>query len=130
MRISDWSSDVCSSDLRAGGEKLARALRFFADRPDPVIDRIARRLDAGLALRPRRGDQRANMLRLFRQHVGHVRLEAVLAQSQHEEIGEAVGVEAVKGPHAVREMVGHPLAVARSEEQTSELQSLMRTSYA
>src|SRR3546814_13553533 len=61
---------------RAGGEKLARALRFFADRPDPVLDRIARRLDAGLALRPRRGDQRANLLRLLPPHVGHDRLDA------------------------------------------------------
>src|SRR3546814_7401642 len=29
MRISDWSSDVCSSDL----EKLAQRLRWFPNRP-------------------------------------------------------------------------------------------------
>src|SRR3546814_6534997 len=29
MRISDWSSDVCSSDLRLYGEKDVRRLRFI-----------------------------------------------------------------------------------------------------
>src|SRR3546814_15403302 len=38
---------------RVGGENLQRALRFLADRLAPVIDRIARPLAAGLALRPR-----------------------------------------------------------------------------
>src|SRR3546814_11076873 len=43
MRISDWSSDVCSSDLHAGGDlqqgRLARAVA--ADQAEPVagIDR-------------------------------------------------------------------------------------------
>src|SRR3546814_19202203 len=36
MRISDWSSDVCSSDLMEGARKLRQALhlRLFRWRPD------------------------------------------------------------------------------------------------
>src|SRR3546814_3784422 len=34
MRISDWSSDVCSSDLL---DAVARVLRMLADRPPPDV---------------------------------------------------------------------------------------------
>src|SRR3546814_3604426 len=85
MRISDWSSDVCSSDLGARG-----------------------RLDGGAGSAP-----------------------AAMA------LGAAAG-----GPHRHAEgggalalfqaarMGGEPAAPCRSEEHTSELQSLMRISYA
>src|SRR3546814_3420186 len=46
MRISDWSSDVCSSDLYA---PLPRDLPPFApDKPLPVADIVQRALDNGL----------------------------------------------------------------------------------
>src|SRR3546814_4819147 len=45
MRISDWSSDVCSSDLRIGGVTLqivrVWVVRFNAEGPDGLIDRKA-----------------------------------------------------------------------------------------
>src|SRR3546814_12155799 len=54
MRISDWSSDVCSSDLPAHGCKFARAARALQRREDAVRvigDRDhARPLDAQMAL--------------------------------------------------------------------------------
>src|SRR3546814_7822436 len=31
MRISDWSSDVCSSDLRKGGVERARLTQFISE---------------------------------------------------------------------------------------------------
>src|SRR3546814_1683128 len=47
MRISDWSSDVCSSDLRATlswehrfGEDAALTLGWTHDRIDDVVDRV------------------------------------------------------------------------------------------
>src|SRR3546814_13938651 len=47
MRISDWSSDVCSSDLQTQGKVLKRALKMLAmvyrpplHRPDDLISRI------------------------------------------------------------------------------------------
>src|SRR3546814_2588529 len=87
-RISDWSSDVCSSDLGAGRRRSARA-----HLPVPSARRAVRR--TADAADPRRS------LDLPR-------------------------------PPAVRR--AHPRmaedAAQRSEEHTSELQSLMRISYA
>src|SRR3546814_17005109 len=37
MRISDWSSDVCSSDLRMTARRVARVL---LDSPLPQLDRL------------------------------------------------------------------------------------------
>src|SRR3546814_3745581 len=89
MRVSDWSSDVCSSDLASGDKEQA-----FADRRRAVV--------AG----PHR----------FPFHL--VAEPAELADEQ------------VEG-FAFARRIRIPLAVdERSEEHTSELQSLMRISYA
>src|SRR3546814_6179594 len=99
MRISDWSSDVCSSDLgrRAGGERKVRLARGRrADQVQPVAGTPGRqRLD--LRQRSRwRGNEAVQSL------VGRI------AQRQRQLRGRR----------------------GRSEEHTSELQSLMRISYA
>src|SRR3546814_2340571 len=92
MRISDWSSDVCSSDL---------------------LD-IARRFDRGLAAAERR---RLYHHRRFLDGYG----EPALGDS-----GGADAHRAVDDDGAGAGVDDHP----RSEEHTSELQSLMRISYA
>src|SRR3546814_6933084 len=100
MRISDWSSDVCSSDLVGEDERhrqLARAHRGAVDAPDHQM--LAALLEHQFAL----GGDRGAEQRLHRRH-------AILAH-------------ALVHLDALRE-------VARSEEHTSELQSLMRISYA
>src|SRR3546814_9909692 len=61
MRISDWSSDVCSSDLIDPDQRAALA-------PDAVDQRVARR---GAAIDP--GDARVAqqvVIRLLEQHAG------------------------------------------------------------
>src|SRR3546814_8063680 len=78
MRISDWSSDVCSSDLGAGRTEFAMSL-------------FGRSYGQGISGRARINGR-------------PVRLSSV--------------------PQAI------DAALARSEEHTSELQSLMRISYA
>src|SRR3546814_9983558 len=112
MRISDWSSDVCSSDLRAA---------FFGDiEPDGV-----RRLFAG----PAPGSARLALL------LGHCGVEPRPVHRQilgakrvfGQVIGKAVGVIEAKGDVACH---GVARLQARSEEHTAELQSPMRTSYA
>src|SRR3546814_4533891 len=101
MRISDWSSDVCSSDLDRVGQPLA-----------------------GL----RAGDDVARHAL-----VGRRRLEAVCA-GQVEQFDRAAIVE--RHPAGVTldrdaGIIAHLLPRGgRSEEHTSELQSLMRISYA
>src|SRR3546814_10045626 len=100
MRISDWSSDVCSSDLAPRHRRRSRQRRGAG------WGRMAGALFAGLRARPdaprwASAVRRAQGRRLYRR------------------------VEYARRPRldAVRDD-------ARSEEHTSELQSLMRNSYA
>src|SRR3546814_3575020 len=114
MRISDWSSDVCSSDLLDRRIVVQRLGDVGHRTPGEDPERVSgaggmRRLDDRLRalgrVRPalRRGDRDAALL------------------------GDRVQV--VRG-----RVVGRPGlqlgVVLRSEEHTSELQSLMRISYA
>src|SRR3546814_8604630 len=103
MRISDWSSDVCSSDLvgpvvpdRARGKLHAVAHDVVLIGED--VERVFRLQRLQLALRHREGV------------VAEIHLLRVLVIFIHREIDDP--------------------AEARSEEHTSELQSLMRISYA
>src|SRR3546814_3616872 len=124
MRISDWSSDVCSSDLLPqlghveGLVDLALigcAVAEISD-ADPAVpgvfvlerqpraDRHLRADDAVPAVEPV----------LHREHVHRAALAARNAGGAAGEFGhDDLGVDAI-----------------RSEEHTSELQSLMRSSYA
>src|SRR3546814_3762089 len=99
MRISDWSSDVCSSDLQDLFEALAvlavhRLEDFVDDRVRQVLDQVGQVVDVEVF---DRGD---DLVRV------HVREQAFA--------------------HLVADVDQYP----RSEEHTSELQSLMRISYA
>src|SRR3546814_9402319 len=101
MRISDWSSDVCSSDLGGGVDQHDAAVgggggeHAFLGEGDGAIEELL----AADAL-----------------------LHAVAAQ-QPGRRGPAEQAARGRHPHPV-------LGVHRSEEHTSELQSLMRISYA
>src|SRR3546814_10464706 len=108
MRISDWSSDVCSSDLqcirhvfaghqgREGHYLQARQARFLGGR-------YIRKLRSALVARNR---QRLQLACLY---IGNDRWNVLEQQ---------VDLPAQK------------IVQGRSEEHTSELQSLMRNSYA
>src|SRR3546814_3643347 len=104
MRISDWSSDVCSSDLLL--QAYARsdiAGVHLGDRLLLVGVHLHQTTDAlGLAI-PRVVDRVALLQ--------HARIDA--NEGQRTDI-----------------FVGHDLERERSEEHTSELQSIMRISYA
>src|SRR3546814_7613568 len=103
MRISDWSSDVCSSDLL--GPDVRQARRSGQPRPDGPRDRQNRT----------------------------VHLQPVLLDTRGEGEDKAVGIFPVF-MHVAQGDVAHQNGAVkkpgRSEEHTSELQSLMRISYA
>src|SRR3546814_10291118 len=118
MRISDWSSDVCSSDLRI-------------DTADALLKEDLRNVD----------------LTEKRRKAGEGTLVEVLnAQSQYEaDRGEIpqLGQQLAEARHLLAILIGVTPAelgptefhladftLPRSEEHTSELQSLMRNSYA
>src|SRR3546814_6380101 len=100
MRISDWSSDVCSSDL-----EIAAKGRIAGKR---------RHLCVAPAMRGEKGGRMVG-----RNH-----------RSGHR-ASQAGGTDAVKARAAPPpEIVSASACGHRSEEHTSELQSLMRISYA
>src|SRR3546814_9304364 len=102
MRISDWSSDVCSSDLGCGRETW------------PWIDEMLERLElsdkANVSMRALSGGMKRRVL--IAQALVH-RPPVVILDEQ------TAGVD-----------VELRRTIWRSEEHTSELQSLMRNSYA
>src|SRR3546814_10549176 len=101
MRISDWSSDVCSSDLEGAVEHAERERLTGLDHAqrDVVLDSLLLQLAADQA-----GGERRRV-------------------DRHAEIEREIG----QRPDMVLVPVGDD---DRSEEHTSELQSLMRISYA
>src|SRR3546814_6472317 len=115
MRISDWSSDVCSSDLEALGQLHA------AGGDDGAIDQDVHEVGLEVleeALVVRDGDDA---------EVGPVAAH-LLHAGRHDLQG--VDVEAGVGLVEDRDLGLEDGHLARSEEHTSELQSLMRISYA
>src|SRR3546814_6521369 len=106
MRISDWSSDVCSSDLNAmivDSSALAEQV---------VADVIASAFDSA--------GQRCSALRILclQEDVADRTLAMLKGALRELRIGRTDRLAVDIGP------------VIRSEEHTSELQSLMRISYA
>src|SRR3546814_5613830 len=128
VRISDWSSDVCSSDLLH--PRGAAALHTdFARRGGADVDHAAARKGAAVV----DADDHAVAVR----HVGDAHHAAKGQRAVRG--GELAGVEtlAVRGAVAGEfvAVIARHAAVdfgfdVRSEEHTSELQSLMRISYA
>src|SRR3546814_8677694 len=107
MRISDWSSDVCSSDLGDGDIEETNGASS-ADPGDAGGVRAARARRRHLGDRARRGAGRHDRLRgrVSRRFRAWQRVRDRARPDRHQR------------------------ACRRSEEHTSELQSLMRISYA
>src|SRR3546814_3434612 len=102
MRISDWSSDVCSSDLGLGKRRLLRVARGEFG----PVQRLDRARGGGF------GHHRVQPFgRKHHRRVGTGKLDADLVD---------IGLAPAKGGGQRQ----------RSEEHTSALQSLMRNSYA
>src|SRR3546814_9674369 len=123
MRISDWSSDVCSSDLGRRGNARERPRQRRLQAVDLRLGRPA----FGIHLRgvPEERDQLV-YLRTGQRQVGHVGAVAAATPDALVRAGIALEVFGQFG----RAAGGNLLGLLRSEEHTSELQSLMRISYA
>src|SRR3546814_2520320 len=118
MRISDWSSDVCSSDLEGKDEVAEDEVHH---RPHEGADEVP---EGDIELRleaPGDGDEK-----LRRHHADDDEDHEVDGE------GELAGLEALVPAQCQRQQADSDVDVPdpRSEEHTSELQSLMRISYA
>src|SRR3546814_8061081 len=100
MRISDWSSDVCSSDLLDQAALAQSAIRC----PGTVVERVACRGDCVVGI------------------VG-----AGIGDFTDDLFGGRIDVGVTLAAFRIDELAAYQ---QRSEEHTSELQSLMRISYA
>src|SRR3546814_3752852 len=130
MRIRDWSSDVCSSDR--GAQRLVHLGKFGARGQEPAAHAVEAQRRAEL--------RRARRLCATGEHVGGVSLSgadrrAARALDLAPETAPCRALALVEGHRfQITPSVAGDMGVAvedqRSEEHTSELQSLMRISYA
>src|SRR3546814_1323891 len=127
MRISDWSSDVCSSDLDvtqfAGGASNWTYRLQYANR-----DLILRRPPSGTKAKSAHDMNREYSVQKALKPVYPAVANMVALCHDESVIGcEFYVMDRIAGLIPRRNM---PAGVQRSEEHTSELQSLMRISYA
>src|SRR3546814_2893034 len=108
MRISDWSSDVCSSDLMGFDIVLVETVGVGQNEID-----ILGHADTVVLLQTAHGGDGIQMVKA-----------GIL------EIADILVVNKADAPGSDKMMRGLADRRARSEEHTSELQSLMRISYA
>src|SRR3546814_4705363 len=126
MRISDWSSDVCSSDLsvRRLAPATAQNAYLFHQHCAKAAARVAAQHRSGLCERIRS----AQPQRLDR---GVRALGGESGDDKHRRLRGAQQLGQRRKPvHVGHFQVEHQHVDIRSEEHTSELQSLMRISYA
>src|SRR3546814_3974103 len=111
MRISDWSSDVCSSDL-AYSKQFAQELRLQSDFTGPFNFSLG-----------------GNYTKFRTQNDYYVMSNLLTALAMIGPFNET-GTMTHCNRAAFDNRKGPAIPIARSEEHTSELQSLMRISYA
>src|SRR3546814_3997261 len=120
MRISDWSSDVCSSDL-AGGDRIDGAGGFdtavYSGSAAGVKINLATGAVSG-------GDAQGDSLSAIEAVVGSGFADTLTGDADANRLEGGGGNDAIDGGAGADAMIG------RSEEHTSELQSLMRSPYA
>src|SRR3546814_2939080 len=103
MRISDWSSDVCSSDL-----KMARRRQIYEGKAKILYE----------------GPEPGTLIQYFKD-------DATAFNAQKKGTISGKGVLNNRISEHIFTLLGHiGVPTHRSEEHTSELQSLMRISYA
>src|SRR3546814_2529806 len=130
MRISDWSSDVCSSDLgRAGRDLVARILGVAGEHAGRLAG-AADALDAFYRLGFGLGVRRLAQIAHRRRQVGRTDEQGIDAVDRGDLLDPVERFARLDLHHQAQLFVDAVEIVARSEEHTSELQSLMRISYA
>src|SRR3546814_1984976 len=110
MRISDWSSDVCSSDLYTRSSRRSPAI--------PELSAISRSL---VTLSSSARSFKSPCVVTRAERAGFFNLPLGMTRTV---FGSAISVRGISATGSLTDRL------ARSEEHTSELQSLMRLSYA
>src|SRR3546814_2273467 len=136
MRISDWSSDVCSSDLQSDGNDV-EGYRQALEQTATELETILRTFESLINIaQAEAGLNRLTLAALDLSALAQDLLEVYqpIAEEAGLELTGAIDPGVTISGH--RQLLGQALAnlldnaVKRSDEHTSELQSLMRISYA
>src|SRR3546814_9385960 len=125
MRISDWSSDVCSSDLRPPTSWPSSQHSILCACPLWKSDRHACSIGLLIQLSGRSGAASAQARRMAGNAWSAVTRnlsERIVLRSDRDKCSPLNG--------RIARLFGSTQKISRSEEHTSELQSLMRISYA
>src|SRR3546814_6961675 len=154
MRISDWRSDVCSSDLMMLSESQERMLMVLQPGKESLARGIFEKWDLDFAIIGRLTDSGRMVLKMQGEVVGDLPIDPLAEASpeydrpwqptpKQDEIDAAAFTPTVAPAEALKRLMASPdlcskrwvweqydHTVMRSEEHTSELQSLMRISYA
>src|SRR3546814_5623100 len=124
MRISDWSSDVCSSDLEHG---QWRSRLSASSQGQEFLRRMERRLPEGFSLDGYLSDLIANPQKVATRKASELTLGAI-----NDALPETIGGSAdLTGSNNTKTKATRPLTPAddsRTEEHTSELQVPIRHS--
>src|SRR3546814_9800787 len=130
MRISDWSSDVCSSDLASEAENARRLATRFLGEGGEVINRLA-------VTAPNQVNLRVRIAEVSREVTNQFGLNWDVFvdggfQFGLQSLPPVAGVNSLFASGDIGDVSIDALidALARSAAHTSALQSLMRTSYA
>src|SRR3546814_9612819 len=125
MRISDWSSDVCSSDLLAHHRAVEQRLVLQVPQSPAGIVGIGPMLEHIVLQRHRLNRPFGHQLLGFCDRLGRAEAFWTGIGAVHDRVA---AIETERILQCVKPLARH--LIARSEEHTSELQSLMRSSYA
>src|SRR3546814_10363133 len=121
MRISDWSSDVCSSDLLNDTELLASA------RTEALLAQLEQGAPGRILILDSPPVLAASPAAVLAGHVGQLIMVVRADETLESALRDAIGLMGAC-PHI--QLLLNGVKYSRSEEHTSELQSLMRHSYA
>src|SRR3546814_1927665 len=125
MRISDWSSDVCSSDLSRRQRNGVASKQSLGEPPRLFFDRRRRRFRSDRLPQGGGASHQVRLRGLLRQAFqSSFDLRCKLGH-----LGIFGRTDNLAAGHRTRIINGN-IIEQRSEEHTSELQSLMRISYA
>src|SRR3546814_8045151 len=128
MRIRDWSSDACSSDLIIKGSALAALEDSNEEIGRKAVIELMKQVDAYIP-EPERPLDKPFMMPI--EDVFSISGRGTVVTGRVEtgiiKVGEEVEIV---GIHDTRKTTVTGVEMFRSEEHTSELQSLMRISYA
>src|SRR3546814_7838825 len=133
MRISDWSSDVCSSDLPEQHEQHGNGVDISDLAVHIELENTQHRFDHNSWQSIHATGEARELVGELIQHERHpqrhYQARQIIAAQQQEAAEKPDYASEDRRDHQTKQGIAQA-GYARSEEHTSELQSLMRISYA